>query len=254
MSAKHIPYFSFYPADFMNGVRGLTPQEVGVYTMLLCRIYEESGPVEMNIMRLSTYCGMREKTFAAVLDKLIALGKFQVADGHIINPRAAKEIQKRADGLKIASKAGKASAEKKQQKQRSDATPVERPFNHTDTDTDKSIPEANASGREASPAEPDEDFSKQLFDRAVAFLGRHGVLERHARGIVGKWRRDHTDAAILDAFTACSRAGAIDPVPWIAARLGASERASASVIPLDRVAAAALANLQAEAERKAASR
>lgn len=116
------------------------------------------------------------------------------------------------------------------------------------------LPEANASGRDASPAEPVEDFSKQLFDRAVAFLGRHGVPERQARGIVGKWRRDHTDAAIFDAFAACSRAGAIDPIPWITARLGAAERASASVIPLDRVAAAALANLQAEAERKATSR
>jgi uncharacterized protein YdaU (DUF1376 family) len=39
-----IPYFHFYPADFMNGSHGLSAQQVGVYIMLLCRIYEEDGP------------------------------------------------------------------------------------------------------------------------------------------------------------------------------------------------------------------
>ena len=116
------------------------------------------------------------------------------------------------------------------------------------------IPEANASGRGASEDEPVEDFSKQVFDRAVLFLGRHNVPEKQARALVGKWRKSHDDRAIFDAFAACSKAGAVDPVPWITARLGAAERVSASVIPLDRIAAIALANIEAEAERKAASR
>ncbi|WP_435167952.1 DUF1376 domain-containing protein [Falsirhodobacter sp. 1013] len=133
---RHIPYFSFYPADFMNGVRGLTPQEVGVYTMILCRIYEENGPIEANTMRLATYCGMREKTFAVVMQKLVDLGKFSLIEGMVINRRALEEIQKRSDGLKNNSKAGKASAEKRQQKQAKQSTPVQQPFNHTDTDTD----------------------------------------------------------------------------------------------------------------------
>jgi uncharacterized protein YdaU (DUF1376 family) len=133
---SRIPYFNFYPADFMNGVRGLTAQEVGVYTMILCRIYEESGPVEYHVRRLATYCGMREATFASVVEKLVDLDKLQLIDGCLSNRRADGEIQKRADGLKIASKAGKASAEKRQQNQRHDATPVKPAFNHTDTDTD----------------------------------------------------------------------------------------------------------------------
>jgi len=136
MKSKHIPYFTFYPSDFMNGVRGMTPQEVGVYTMLLCRIYEENGPVEVNMLRLSTYCGMREKTFQAVFNKLLDLGKFHLVDGAMMNARAEHEIQKRSNDLKIASAAGKASAQKRQQNQSSAATTVERPLNHTDTDTD----------------------------------------------------------------------------------------------------------------------
>lgn len=120
----------------MHGVRGLSAQEVGVYTMVLCRIYEENGPVEYNVMRLSTYCGMREATFVKTMARLVDLDKFQLSDGMISNRRAMKEISNRADKLKINSKAGKASAEKRQQKQSIDPTDVQRTFNHTDTDTD----------------------------------------------------------------------------------------------------------------------
>lgn len=136
MSRDRIPYFDFYPSDFMHGVRGLSAQEVGVYTMMLCRIYEENGPVEFHVMRLSTYCGMRESTFVKTVEKLIELGKLQRVEGKITNHRAEAEISSRAKKLKNNSKAGKASAEKRQQKQSLTSTDVQQPFNHTDTDTD----------------------------------------------------------------------------------------------------------------------
>jgi uncharacterized protein YdaU (DUF1376 family) len=161
MSGNHIPYFNFYASDFMNGVRGMTSQEVGVYVMLLCRIYEESGPVECNELILATYCGMRIATFRKSLEKLVALGKLYEADGMISNRRAEVEISKRAESLKNNSRAGKASAKKRQQKQRAVATPVERPFNHTDTDTDTDTDtevlerEAKASPKNGARLSPD---------------------------------------------------------------------------------------------------
>lgn len=135
---SRIPYFDFYPSDFMHGVRGLSAQEVGVYTMMLCRIYEENGPVEYHVMRLATYCGMRESTFVKTVEKLIELGKLDLANNMISNHRAETEISSRANKLKINSKAGKASAQKRQQKQSLSSTDVQRTFNHTDTDTDTS--------------------------------------------------------------------------------------------------------------------
>ncbi|MDZ7905153.1 MAG: DUF1376 domain-containing protein [Cypionkella sp.] len=136
MAKERIPYFRFYPGDFMRGVRGMSAQEVGLYTMLLCRMYEENGPIENHTLRLATYCGMREATFEKTLDKLVRLGKILVHEGMISNDRAEIEISNRAHDLKIASTAGKASAQKRQQKQGQFATTVPRPFNHTDTDTD----------------------------------------------------------------------------------------------------------------------
>ena len=63
------------------------------------------------------------------------------------------------------------------------------------------------------------DFAKQVFDRAILFLDRHGVKESQARAFVGKLRKNHSDTAIFDAFAACSKAGAVDPIPWIVARM-----------------------------------
>lgn len=142
-----IPYFDFYPSDFMNGVRGLSAQEVGVYTMLLCRIYEQNGPIEYSILKLSTYCGMREKTFEKVIERLISLDKFQLETALLKNRRAQIEISSRSDKLKLNSKAGRASAKKRQQKQQTIPTDVEQTFNHTDTDTDTDIKDDEDSAR-----------------------------------------------------------------------------------------------------------
>lgn len=177
MSRSHIPYFSLYPADFMNGVRGMSAQEVGVYMMLLCRIYEENGPVEGNILRLSTYCGMRQSTFEKTLEKLVALGKLTLIDGMLSNDRAEIEISKRANDLKNSSKAGKASAEKRQQKQQSSPTTVEVPFNHTDTDTDTDT--IGGGGGSAGAREPGLPDDQPTFRERV--LEAMGVPD----GIVG---------------------------------------------------------------------
>lgn len=110
--------------------------------------------------------------------------------------------------------------------------PSQQPNNPTD------IPEAVASGRSASIAmpagdpdfpPPEDDFAKDLFDRTVAFLGRHGIAERQARSILGKWRKSSDDAAIFDACMACAKSGVVDPIPWITTRLGPAKAAQPAI-------------------------
>lgn len=168
MSKKRIPYFKFYPSDFMHGVRGLSAQEVGVYTMLLCRIYEEDGPVECHIVRLSTYCGMRENTFKQVLDKLIVLGKLTLKNGMISNARSEAEISSRSDDLKNKISGGKASAQKRQQNQQNISTEPQQTVNYTDTDTYKNkelttlVPKNGKRGSRIPPDfKPDLEWSQQ---------------------------------------------------------------------------------------------
>lgn len=177
MSKERIPYFDFYPVDFMNGVRGLTAQEVGVYTMILCRIYEENGPVEMHPVRLATYCGMTLKTFEKCFEKLVELDKFQVENGMVSNRRAMSEISARESKLKSASQAGKISAEKRQQKQRRHATTVEQPFNQAEADTEAKL----SSLADAPPREKLDDMTRRLLDAVGdANIQPHGALNLSA--------------------------------------------------------------------------
>lgn len=124
------PFFKFYPAKFMKGVRGLTASEVGVYIMLLCRIYEEDGPLEFNPLVLSTYCEMRQTAFEKTAERLIALGKLRLSDGMLFNDKAEEVISDRAVRVENAKRAGEISAQKRQTNQRDQPTDVQPPSNY----------------------------------------------------------------------------------------------------------------------------
>ena len=212
---RHIPYFSFYPADFMNGVRGMSAQEVGVYTMLLCRIYEENGPVEYHVLRLATYCGMRPPTFENVVARLVDLGKISDREGMLNNARAEAETAKRSHGLENSSKAGKASAEKRQQKQREDATHVQQAFNHTDTDTDTE--RTLALSREKTTPQRFSEFWDSYPHRGGVKRGRKPCLARYERiarlgvseqTLIDAAKRYAADRRVLEGY-------AKDPITWL---------------------------------------
>ncbi|NYD82086.1 uncharacterized protein YdaU (DUF1376 family) [Ochrobactrum intermedium] len=229
MSRDRIPYFDFYPSDFMHGVRGLSAQEVGVYMMMLCRIYEENGPVEFHVMRLSTYCGMRESTFVKTVEKLIKLGKLQLVEGKITNHRAEAEISSRANKLKNNSKAGKASAEKRQQKQRLASTDVQQPFNHTDTDTDitsslRSDVKAQAPEKPSVKSElmkvVDEDHAQAVIEHRKAI--KKPMTVRAAQLLAGKFAKCQNPNAAVDMMISSGWQG-FEP-EWLENRKSSTRR------------------------------
>jgi hypothetical protein len=59
------------------------------------------------------------------------------------------------------------------------------------------------------------------------------VHGRGARSFIGKLRKDHSDAEIFAAFSECSKAGAVDPIPWITRRLTPEPTFRASDIQID---------------------
>jgi hypothetical protein len=68
------------------------------------------------------------------------------------------------------------------------------------------------------------DQSKVTFGTCLAYLVSNGKDEKHARSLLGKWRRDHGDDAVQAAIDK-ARAGSIsDPVPYIQACLAGGGR------------------------------
>jgi uncharacterized protein YdaU (DUF1376 family) len=192
VAKERIPYFRFYPTDFMGGVRGMSAQEIGLYVMLLCRMYEENGPIEDHALKLSTYCGMRQATFEKTLQKLVDLGKIERHNGRLFNDRARIEISNRANDLEIAIRAGKASAEKRQIKQGQDATPVQRSFNHADTDTEVKETEPKGSVKKTR-RKPEVDLPEGWVpsDRNIQDAIDKGLSEREIQDEADRFRNHH---------------------------------------------------------------
>lgn len=135
--ADRFPYFRFFPERFMAGIRGLNANEVKVYICLLCRIYESGGPIRRNDVVLSTYCEMRPSSFAKALSRLLALEKFRERDGLLSNAAADEEISWRASKSQKSARAGKVSAEKRQQTQTDPATDVQRTSTNREEDKEQ---------------------------------------------------------------------------------------------------------------------
>lgn len=93
------PWVKWYAEKFLQGIAGLSVEEIGVYSLLLNLIYETNAPIKEDIPRLSARCRMRPSSFLKVLESLDALGKVIRVDGLISNPRAERELEVRSKVL-----------------------------------------------------------------------------------------------------------------------------------------------------------
>lgn len=92
-----MPWFKFYPADWLSGTRGLTATEAGVYITLIAMMYDHGKPLAMDEGRLARYCGATPRQFASALERLISEGKIMVLAAGLWNARVASELQDREE-------------------------------------------------------------------------------------------------------------------------------------------------------------
>ncbi|ANC85448.1 hypothetical protein [Sphingomonas sp. NIC1] len=69
---------------------------------------------------------------------------------------------------------------------------------------------------------PPVDTVKAIWELGVTLLTASGQTDRAARSIVGRWRKDHTDARVLEALLDCQARRISNPVEWMPRRLAAS--------------------------------
>ena len=62
---------------------------------------------------------------------------------------------------------------------------------------------------------PEVDLAKAMFDQGVKLLASAGTPQAKARSLLGKWRRDHGEEAVIVALGRAQREGAIDPVGFV---------------------------------------
>lgn len=89
------PWVKFYASDWLAGTSGLTAAERGVYITIIALIYENGGPVSLDMTRLARRCGLPAGSFKRVLEALMTEKKLIETPDGITNERAEKEIGER---------------------------------------------------------------------------------------------------------------------------------------------------------------
>ncbi len=89
------PWIKWEAAAFLNGIVGMTAEEIGVYTLILNLIYDKGGPIKDDRVRIARRCLMRPTSFEKVFSRLVEDGKLSVKNGLISNARAESVIETR---------------------------------------------------------------------------------------------------------------------------------------------------------------
>ncbi|WP_343358278.1 YdaU family protein [Bartonella schoenbuchensis] len=113
-----MPWIRFYLDDWASGTDGMTPEQRGIYIMLLIRMYDKKSPVKEDFKTLSRVCNCTEKKFTTVVDYLMKNNKLiQTTDKGLWNLRVEEELKDFTDKQEhisqVRSEAGKKGAQAK---------------------------------------------------------------------------------------------------------------------------------------------
>lgn len=90
------PWYRRFPDNFLGGISGMTLEEKGAYGVVIDMIYQRGGPIEDEPRYIAGICNCSVRKWNAIRQRLLDLGKIYLVDGHLMNERAAIELEKAA--------------------------------------------------------------------------------------------------------------------------------------------------------------
>jgi len=190
------------------------------------------GAAPMQPAQLARLVGITPKECAALVAELEGAGVFsRTESGAIFSRRMVRDEdlrERRANGGQAGASHGAKGAEHGSKGGRPRSTeggsktplpPDKQPPPAFASASAKQIPsEPIGSGAGAPPSPAD-----VIFALGVPLLTAAGVTDRNARSMLGVQRKQHGDAAVVDALQRCAVEKPIQPVPWLQATLKAKQ-------------------------------
>lgn len=246
------PAIPFWTDAYLADTAHLTNEEHGVYIRLLMFAWRTADcALPDDDKRLALMVGVTPKKWQSL--KPVVMYFWTLADGRWTQKRLTKEklfVAERAEkardsanarwkdkplkskgrGYAVADANGYASDDANAYAPIPIPTPIRNSVPNGTAKSAVSHPDFEAEDPDAwraevaaqEPSQPvDLDPVRELFETGIRILSACGIAPPKARALVGKWRKDYPqqDPAILAAICAFQKSGAVDPVPWITAKL-----------------------------------
>lgn len=203
-------HFAHNIGDYAAATAHLSFIEDAAYHRLLRRYYQDEKPLPASLADCQRLVGARTKEEREAV-RLVLAEFFTLKEDGWHQSRADREIEvyhvKAQAARDNGTKGGRPANRRK-------TNPVISPVQSEKLTTPHSpLPSSdpNGSGGDAPPVDP----VKALFDAGVKLLAGAGETERHARTMVGKWRSDHGNDAVMAAIGAATVAKVSEPIAWI---------------------------------------
>jgi uncharacterized protein YdaU (DUF1376 family) len=241
------PIMPLFTDALIGDTMHLTTEEFGAYLLILIATWRNNGSAlrddDIKMSRIIR-CGLN-RWRTKIKPRLIEF--FDISDGLWHQKRLEKEWvtvleNKKKQAIK-GRLSGVARSLKKLEIERTDvgqrfelnANPlILKKEEEEDSDSPSGESAATSAANDAQTPEekiaPEESIDpvKALWSRGLKLLLDAGVPEKQARGLMGKWRREFGDAAVMVAIAAAENELATEPISFISACLANSRAAKES--------------------------
>ncbi len=219
-------YFAHNIGDYAAATAHLSFVEDAAYHRLLRRYYQTEKPLPPDVALVCRLIGAkRAEEKRATLNILTEF--FVLGERGFTHVRCAAEIASFNEKVAIARANGTKGGRPRVARGLSLGYKTEPTEKLPTTQEPLPIKKDHDSAPNGAAGAPALDLTKTLFDSGIKILGSGGVDAKQARSLLGKWRKDHGDAVVLEALGRCQNAGPSEPVAWMTATLARGGKLSA---------------------------
>lgn len=210
-------YYQFNIGDYASHTRHLDLIEDLAYRRLLDLYYLHERPLNEDATVVAKQIGMKSEVEAV---SVVLKEFFDLTPDGYRSVRADKEIEHYHSKIQQASRAGKASAERRLNGRSTVAstgvaTDVQ-PTNNQEPITKNQKPNSVSNDTGGKPPMSTDEI---IFGYGVPLLTNAGVPDKQARSFLGGLRKTHGDDALVNTLRDCIRAKPLQPLEWLAAAL-----------------------------------
>lgn len=218
--AKTDLWMPLYIGDYLSDTMELDTEQHGAYLLLLMHYWKQRGPIPDNDRRIAAITRMPMDRWME--SRGLILGYFSLRDGFWHNKRLDSELERR-EAVAERNKSNGAKGGRPKGAEKTQTKPTENPEQNPNETQNKGNTQSQSQLKDTPTGgdKPPDDRPpiERIFSTGLQTLTSRGVLERHARSLLGKARQKLGDGETLNLLDQIEQEDIADPAAWLSAHL-----------------------------------